>query len=72
MKKRKILITGGAGYIGQNLTSYFINQNYQISIIDNLSTSKPLNSKLIKKISFHKIDLTNTKKVKLNFQDSFK
>ena len=52
MKKRKILITGGAGYIGQNLTSYFINQNYQISIIDNLSTSKPLNSKLIKKISF--------------------
>ena len=68
MKKRKILITGGAGYIGQNLTSYFINQNYQISIIDNLSTSKPLNSKLIKKISFHKIDLTNTKKVKNFFK----
>ena len=68
MKKRKILITGGAGYIGQNLTSYFINQNYQISIIDNLSTSKPLNSKLIKKISFYKIDLINTKKVKNFFK----
>ena len=36
---KKILITGGAGYIGQNLVSFFLNNKYQIYVIDNLSTS---------------------------------
>ena len=62
MNKKKILITGGAGYIGQNLTIFFIKQKYQISIIDNLSTSKPITNKIKEKILFYKIDLTNKKK----------
>ena len=40
---RKILITGGAGYIGQNLISFFLKEKYQIYVIDNLSTSKSIN-----------------------------
>ncbi|RZK55054.1 MAG: NAD(P)-dependent oxidoreductase, partial [Pedobacter sp.] len=27
----KILITGGAGFIGSNLTEYFLNKDYQVS-----------------------------------------
>ncbi|RZK57136.1 MAG: SDR family oxidoreductase [Pedobacter sp.] len=34
----KILITGGAGFIGSNLTEYFLNKDYQVSCLDNFST----------------------------------
>lgn len=34
----KILITGGAGFIGSNLTEYFLAKNYQIVCLDNFST----------------------------------
>jgi CDP-paratose 2-epimerase len=34
---RRILITGGAGFIGANTAKYFSNQGWQVSIIDNLS-----------------------------------
>ena len=72
MKKhsKKILITGGAGYIGQNLVSFFLKKNYQISVIDNLSTSVPLNREIKKKINFYKIDLTRENKVKSFFKNN--
>lgn len=31
----KILITGGAGYIGSKLTEFFLDLNYQVTVIDN-------------------------------------
>lgn len=34
----KILITGGAGFIGSNLCEYFLNKGYEIVCLDNLST----------------------------------
>jgi UDP-N-acetylglucosamine/UDP-N-acetylgalactosamine 4-epimerase len=34
----KILITGGAGFIGSNLCEYFINNNYQVVCLDNFAT----------------------------------
>lgn len=34
----KILITGGAGFIGSNLCDYFIEQGHQVICLDNLST----------------------------------
>lgn len=34
----KILITGGAGFIGSNLTEYFLNRNYQVVVLDNFAT----------------------------------
>lgn len=38
MEKIKILITGGAGFIGSNLCDYFIEKKYSIVCLDNLST----------------------------------
>ena len=34
----RILITGGAGFIGSVATNYFIERNFQVNVIDNLST----------------------------------
>ena len=37
--KTKILITGGAGFIGSNLCEYFLSSNnYHVVCLDNLST----------------------------------
>jgi UDP-N-acetylglucosamine 4-epimerase len=34
----KILITGGAGFIGSNLCDYFVSREYQVCCLDNFST----------------------------------
>ena len=65
---KKVLITGGAGYIGQNLISFFLKKKYKIYVIDNLSTSVPLNSNIKKNVSFYKIDLGIKNKAKLFFK----
>lgn len=38
MKKEKILITGGAGFIGSNLTEYFLAKAYKVICLDNFAT----------------------------------
>ena len=38
IKNKKILITGGAGFIGSNLCDYFLNNQNQIICLDNFST----------------------------------
>lgn len=35
---KKILITGGSGFIGSNLTEYFLNKGYFVRCLDNFST----------------------------------
>ncbi|MGE0567041.1 MAG: SDR family oxidoreductase [Bacteroidia bacterium] len=43
MSNKKILITGGAGFIGSNLCDYFIERNNYIVCLDNFSTGKKEN-----------------------------
>ncbi len=38
MNNYKILITGGAGFIGSNLTEYFLHKGHQITVLDNFAT----------------------------------
>ena len=42
-KQEKILITGGAGFIGSNLCDYFIGKGYRITCLDNFSTGHKKN-----------------------------
>src|SRR5690606_6378751 len=37
-KMKNILITGGAGFIGSNLTEYFLNKGYKVVVLDNFAT----------------------------------
>ncbi len=63
-KVRKVLITGGTGYIGSHTAVVFIEAGYEVVIADNLSNSKIEVLDGIKKITgtkpeFHKIDLSD-------------
>ena len=59
---KKILITGGAGYIGSHVTETLISNKKKIFIVDNLSTG--YKTLINKKAKFYKINILNTKKLK--------
>ena len=62
MKKisQKILVTGGAGFIGSHLVDALIEKKHRVFVIDNLSTGFKKN--INPKAKFYKIDLANHKK----------
>ena len=39
----KILVTGGAGFIGSHVVDLFVNQGYEVVVVDNLSTGRVTN-----------------------------
>ncbi len=55
----KILVTGGLGYIGSHTSVELLNQNHEISIIDDLSNSSDEILKNIKLITKKNIDYYN-------------
>jgi UDP-glucose 4-epimerase len=57
----KILVTGGAGFIGSHITDALIQKKHKVLVIDNLSSGsrKNINSKA----KFTKVDITNHKKI---------
>ena len=57
----KILVTGGAGFIGSNLVDRLIDEGYKVFVIDNLSSGKKEN--LNKKAIFYKADICNLNKI---------
>ena len=56
----KILVVGGAGYIGSHMIKRFQNTDHQIEVLDNLSTGFKENSQNYK---FHMCDLSNKEQV---------
>ncbi|MDI6735928.1 MAG: NAD-dependent epimerase/dehydratase family protein [bacterium] len=53
----KILVTGGAGFIGSNIVDRLINLGYKVIIIDDLSTGKERN--INPSAKFYKLDIQN-------------
>ena len=64
---KKVIVTGGAGFIGSNLVKYLLEQKYFVINIDKLSYSaNPYNLKKLhnnKNYVFFKVDLNNKKKI---------
>ncbi len=71
----KIIITGGAGFIGSHLAEFLVKKNHSVVIIDNLSTGRFENINSFKnKVKFVKADISklgnwtnNFKNVKIVF-----
>ena len=55
----KIVVTGGAGFIGSHLVDRLIKEGHRVIVVDNLSTGKKEN--LNKKAKFYKIDICSPK-----------
>jgi len=62
----KILVTGGAGFIGSHVVDRYISEGYKVAIIDNLSTGFRKN--LNPKAAFYEIDIRDFEKVKMVFE----
>ncbi|MCX6712202.1 MAG: NAD-dependent epimerase/dehydratase family protein [Candidatus Vogelbacteria bacterium] len=58
----KIIVTGGAGFIGSNLVSALIDKGLEVHIIDNLSGGKK--EQVNPRASFHQLDITNVEEIK--------
>ena len=53
---KKALVTGGAGFIGSNMVDRLLQLEYEVVVIDNLSTGKIKN--LDSAAVFHHTDIT--------------
>jgi UDP-glucose 4-epimerase len=60
--RKKVIVTGGAGFIGSHLAEALIRKGYQVVILDNLSTGRMENIKDFESsphLTFEKIDITD-------------
>lgn len=62
----RVLVTGGAGFIGSHIVDQLVKLNHQVSIVDNLSTGSEEN--INKNARFYKCDITNKETLKLVFE----
>ena len=61
----KILVTGGAGYIGSHTCVELLNSGYEVIVVDNLSNSSEISLQRVeaitgKTVTFYKADLLDT------------
>ena len=63
----KILVTGGAGFIGSNVVDALIEGGHEVTVVDNLSNGKEEN--LNPEIRFYNVDLLDTESLELVFRE---
>lgn len=66
MSIKKIIITGGVGFIGSHLTEFYLNQGYKVFAIDNMITGSEKNIKAFtqnKNFEFIEHDISNPFKI---------
>ncbi|MFA7290539.1 MAG: GDP-mannose 4,6-dehydratase, partial [Melioribacteraceae bacterium] len=67
--RTKVVITGGAGFIGSHIAEYWISKGAEVHIIDNLRSGNLNNIELNKEAHFHQDSITNKELVKYVLKD---
>ncbi|MBP6125547.1 MAG: SDR family NAD(P)-dependent oxidoreductase [Leptotrichiaceae bacterium] len=67
---KKILITGGAGFIGSHIADRFDEEGYEIIIVDNLVGGKEDNIKHLKNYKFYNVDIRNREELEKVFSEN--
>jgi len=65
-KMKKILVIGGAGYIGSVVVKRLCDQDYNVTVFDNLSTGRI--NLVDKRAKFHKLDVINLEQLRKYFK----
>ena len=70
---KKVLITGGAGYIGSHVAVELLNKNYKVIVYDNLTNSSKISVKRVEEITgkniiFYEADILDEKKLSEVFE----
>ena len=71
----KVLVTGGAGYIGSHTVIQLLENNKEVVIVDNFSNSNPIVLDRIKETTnkdfkFYEIDTTNQEELEIVFKEN--
>lgn len=59
----RVLVTGGAGFIGSHLVQRLVDEGFEVIVLDNLLRGNKLNQDLLSKIKFVEGDVRNKEKV---------
>jgi UDP-glucose 4-epimerase len=63
MRRTKVVVTGGAGFIGSHIVEQWLKEGAEVHIIDNLRTGFLSNVELFPEAVFHKFSVTEREKV---------
>jgi UDP-glucose 4-epimerase len=66
---KKVLVTGGAGFIGSNVVDGYLEQGWKVVVVDNLSSGKKEN--LNEKAKFYQMDITDKRLDKIFAEENF-
>ncbi len=64
MKNQRVVVTGGAGFIGSHLVAQLVEAGNDVVIIDTLLRGNKIPQEIFKKVEFHKVDVCDRDKVK--------
>ncbi len=66
MEKEKVIVTGGAGFIGSHLTARLVNLGYEVHVVDNLVAGKK--EHVPSQATLHVVDIRDQEKLTPIFQ----
>jgi UDP-glucose 4-epimerase len=59
MTKIKVVVTGGAGFIGSHIVEHWLKEKAEVHVLDNLRSGYLSNVEIFPKVIFHKGSITN-------------